>query len=332
MTKLGNTLLFFLLPITRLKNKLYRYLIPKHFPIAHKLAIIMTLLISSSMVLLGLVIVNNQTHLLEKQMDRFANTVIKQLADNSKELIMSDDVLSLMVIINNLNSQDNILGATIYSNEGKIISSSGINPKSSIQELQLQVKNAADKEKYSPLQWQTYTSTGKAIQATSYISPIIFQNIIAGHALITFSTSEIKNTISEMIRAIITATIIMIILGIFVSLHMGRRITKPLDSLMNASHEISGGNYHHHIVERRNDELGQLTDALNSMATGLLEKEKVESVFSQYISKSVAKKVMGNLEQVKLGGNYVNASVIFADIVGFTKLSENNPPEKWQQC
>jgi len=328
MTKLGNTLLFFLLPVSRLKNKLYRYLIPKHFPIAHKLAIIMTLLISSSMVLLGLVIVNNQTHLLEKQMDRFANTVIKQLADNSKELIMSDDVLSLMVIINNLNSQDNILGAIIYSNEGKVISSSGVNPKSSIQELQLQVKNAADKGKYSQLQWQTYTSTGKAIQATSYISPIIFQNIVAGHALITFSTSEIKNTISEMIRAIVTATIIMIILGIFVSLHMGRRITKPLDSLMNVSHEISEGNYHHHIVERRNDELGQLTDALNSMASGLLEKEKVESIFSQYISKSVAKKVMGNLEQVKLGGNYVNASVIFADIVGFTKLSENNPPEK----
>jgi len=328
MIKLGNTLLFFLSTISILKNKLYHYLTPKHFPVAYKLAMIMTLLISSGMILLGLVIVNNQTHLLEKQMDRFANTVIKQLADNSKELIMSDDVLSLMVTINNLHSQDNILGATIYSNEGKIISSSGVSPKGSINDLLKQVKDSVNKRKYRQLQWQTYTSTGQAVQATSYISPIVFQNIVAGHALITFSTSEIEHTISEMINAIITATIIMIILGIFVSLHMGRRITKPLDSLMNASHEISEGNYHHHIVERRNDELGKLTDALNSMASGLLEKEKVEGVFSQYISKSVAKKVMGNLEQVKLGGNYVNASVIFADIVGFTKLSENHPPEK----
>jgi len=328
MIKLGNTLLFFLSRISRMKNKLYHYLIPKHFPVAYKLAMIMTLLISSGMILLGLVIVNNQTHLLEKQMDRFANTVIKQLADNSKELIMSDDVLSLMVIINNLHSQDNILGATIYSNEGKTISSSGVSPKGSINDLLQQVKDTVDKRKYHQLQWQTYTSTGQAIQATSYISPIVFQNVVAGHALITFSTSEIEHTISEMINAILTATIIMIILGIFVSLHMGLRITKPLDSLMNASHEITEGNYHHHIVERRNDELGKLTDALNSMASGLLEKEKVENVFSQYISKSVAKKVMGNLEQVKLGGNYVNASVIFADIVGFTKLSENYPPEK----
>ena len=73
----------------------------------------MTLLISTGMILLGMVIVNNQTQLLHKQMNHFADTVVEQLADNSKELVMSDDILSLMVVISNLGAQDNILGAVI---------------------------------------------------------------------------------------------------------------------------------------------------------------------------------------------------------------------------
>jgi len=64
------------------------------------------------------------------------------------------------------------------------------------------------------------------------------------------------------------------------------------------------------------------------MADGLLEKTQVENAFSRYVSKSIAKEIMGNLEHVKLGGRHVEASVLFADIVGFTELSEMHPAEK----
>jgi adenylate cyclase len=131
-----------------------------------------------------------------------------------------------------------------------------------------------------------------------------------------------------MIQAIVAATIIMILLGIFVSLHMGRRISKPLHSLMDASREISNGNYKYQIKERRNDELGNLTEALNRMADGLLEKTQVENAFSRYVSKNIAKEIMGNLEHIQLGGHHVEGSVIFADIVGFTQLSEKHPAEE----
>lgn len=306
---------------------LYGRLIPKHFPIAYKLAVIMTLLISSGMILLGIVIVNNQTHLLQKQMNHFADTVVEQLADNSKELVMSDDILSLMVVISNLGAQDNILGAVIYSDDGKILASSGVIPSDEIYRLYNRSNEDENKKDHFQLQWKTNSAEGQDIGATSYITPIKFQNIVAGHALITFSTAEIEQTILEMIQAIIAATIIMILLGVFVSLHMGRRISKPLHSLMDASREISNGNYEYQIQERRNDELGNLTGALNRMADGLLEKTQVENAFSRYVSKNIAKEILGNLEHIHLGGNHVEGSVIFADIVGFTALSEKYPAE-----
>ncbi|MCW8899506.1 MAG: HAMP domain-containing protein [Gammaproteobacteria bacterium] len=328
MVNLRRFFTFYLARQARLKAYLYARLIPKHFPIAYKLAVIMTLLISSGMILLGMVIVSNQTSLLQKQMNHFADTVVEQLADNSKELVMSDDILSLMVVISNLGAQDNILGAVIYSDDGKILASSGIIPSDEIYRLYNRSSEDKNKKDHFQLQWKTQSIEGHTLGATSYITPIKFQNIVAGHALITFSTAEIEQTVLEMIQAIIAATIIMIILGVFVSLHMGRRISKPLHSLMDASREISNGNYQYQIKERRNDELGNLTEALNRMADGLLEKTQVENAFSRYVSKNIAKEIMGNLEHIQLGGHHVEGSVIFADIVGFTELSEKHPAEK----
>lgn len=328
MLNLRRILTFFQASKVRFITFILHRLTPKHFPIAYKLATIMTLLISSSMILLGMVIVNNQTQLLQKQMNHFADTVVEQLADNSKELVMSDDILSLMVVISNLGAQENILGAVIYSDDGQVIASSGVIPGDAIYRLYNRSNENQKKKDHFQLQWKTTTTEGLSVGATSYITPIKFQNIVAGHALVTFSTAEIEQTILEMIQAIIAATIIMILLGIFVSLHMGRRISKPLHSLMDASKEISNGNYEFQIKERRNDELGNLTDALNRMADGLLEKTQVENAFSRYVSKNIAKEIMGNLEHIKLGGHHVEGSVIFADIVGFTQLSEKYSAEE----
>ena len=328
MVKLRRILTFCFSPQARLKAFLRAHLVPNHFPIAYKLAIIMTLLISSGMIILGMFIVNNQTQLLHKQMNHFADTVVEQLADNSKELVMSDDILSLMVVISNLGAQDNILGAVIYAEDGQILASSGVIPSDEIYRLYNRSDENKNKKDHFQLHWKTNSETGQLVSAISYIVPIKFQNIVAGHALVTFSTSEIEQTILDMIQAIVVITIIMIILGVFVSLHMGRRISKPIHSLMDASREISNGNYKYQIKERRNDELGNLTEALNRMADGLLEKTQVENAFSRYVSKGVAKEIMGNLEHVHLGGHHVEGSVIFADIVGFTELSERYSGEE----
>ena len=199
MVNLHKLLIIYLAQQARFKAFLHSRLIPKHFPIAHKLAVIMTLLISSGMILLGFVIVKNQTHLLQKQMNHFADTVVEQLADNSKELVMSDDILSLMVVISNLGTQDNVLGAVIYSDDGQILASSGIIPSDAIYRLYNRSNENKDKKDQFRLQWKTNIDNGQSIGATSYITPIKFQNIVAGHALVTFSTAEIEQTILEMI-------------------------------------------------------------------------------------------------------------------------------------
>jgi adenylate cyclase len=309
----------------RLRRVIHNHF-PHYFPIAYKLALIITLLISSGMILLGLVIVTNQTQLLKTQMNEFGEAVVTQLAESSKELVLSDDLLSLMVVISNLGSNDSILGAVVYSDNGKILASSGARPTEDIINLYGQSKHISTNS-YT-VQWQSANESGERISALAFITPIRFQGVIAGHALVSFSEEALSESIQHTINAIAAATILMIILGIIIAFIMGDRLSRPIHRLMDASRAIGDGNFDYRIRERRNDEIGYLTSAFNDMAKGMLQKSQVENAFSRYVSPKVAKQILSNLDEIQLGGQHVQGTVLFADIVGFTSMSEKLPPDE----
>jgi len=307
------------LRLTRLRRRL-----PEQLTIAHKLALILTLLISTSMVLLGLVVTNNQTRLLTDQMNAFGKTVANQLAESSKELILSDDTLSLMVLIGSLTNNHNTLGTVIYNEDGNILASSGMTPSNDILALYHSARQL-DQTDYTT-EWTSNDKQGNALKVVSFIVPISFQKITIGHALVTFSKASLHEAIVQTIQAIIAATLLMIILGVFTAYYLGKRLTRPITDLMDASKAIKSGNYDFRMSETRNDEIGYLMGAFNTMASGLLEKTQVENAFSRFVSPTVAKQIMQNLDQVQLGGKHVNATAVFADIVGFTSIAEKLPP------
>ena len=52
------------------------------------------------------------------------------------------------------------------------------------------------------------------------------------------------------------------------------------------------------------------------------KKEKIQSAMGKYLSKDVMRNVVKNIDSVKLGGKRANVTVLFADIRGFTSISE----------
>jgi adenylate cyclase len=160
------------------------------------------------------------------------------------------------------------------------------------------------------------------------VQRVTFQDVTTGYTLVTFSQAEMSAFAYQAMRSIIVVTLLVILLGIGVAFSMGRRITQPIDRLVHASHAIGNGDYSFRFNESRKDELGQLMAAFNEMAQGMLEKSQVKSALSRYVSPSVAREILSNLDDVRLSGKRVDGSVIFADIKGFTSISENIRPEE----
>lgn len=308
-----------------LRKRLRPYL-PSHIPIAYKFALAITVLITLGMTLLGMLIVSNQTNLLRAQMNEFGQAVVRQLAESSQELILSDDLLSLRVLVNNLGSNEGVVGAAVYADDGERVARVGRTPGDQIGELYDRATGLPGAGQYVDDVW--HRPDGQRLEVVSFITPIRFQNVVAGHAVVTFARTAMAQALRDSIRAIIAATALMIVLAVITAFYIGRRLSQPIHDLMDVSEAIYKGDYHFPVGERRNDEIGRLMQSFNRMGKGLLEKSQVEAAFSRFVSTGVARQILQNLEEIKLGGQHVRGSVLFADIVGFTSMSEKLPPEE----
>ena len=303
-----------------------RLLIPPSLAVSTKLAISIGIMISIGMSLLGAAIIHNQTKLLNQQTHTYGRTVVDQMAQAAKEPLLANDSLLLDILTYNLAAAENVLGTAIYSTEYKIISSSGRNPFEAYAPFSNQEKKHLNGSQ-NILEWEWKYSPSGSLDAVSFFSPVRFRDVILGYALISYSREAMTQAKYESVRSIVVATIVLIILGIVMSYLLGRRLTRPLDSLMNASRAMELGQYDYRIKDARKDEIGHLMNSFNLMAQGMLEKSQVVDAFSRHVPPNVTKEIINNLEPVELDGKHVVGSVMFVDIVGFTAKSEAMTPQ-----
>lgn len=290
-------------------------------PIAYRFSLAIALVICVGMGLLGTVIIGNQMKVAQSQIESFGHTIVGQLAESAKEPILANDILALEVLAKSTVSNSTVLGTAIFSTEGIALTHTGVTPFDAGAPLAGSARMFLKSIPYN-FHWEWAESPIGPVKAISFIGPVHFQDVTAGYVLITFSRSMLDQSLQDSVRAIATATVLFILLGILTSYFLGRHLSRPINHLMDASQAIQEGRYQYRIPERRGDEIGHLITAFNSMAEGLLQKAQVEAAFSRFVSGQVAKEILSNLDQVQLGGKHVVGSVVFADLVGYTSLSE----------
>lgn len=306
-------------------GRLWQNLQPQHFPIAYKLALVIALVITVGMSLLGMAVVDNQTRLLRQQMNHFGQALISQMAETVKEPLLAGDTLTLSLAVGSMMRHGGVRGAVIYNEELVPLVSEGLAPAPS--HLRQMVQQAAANDRITTVEWRALPQ-GHPTDAIAFFTPIEVRELVTGYVLLTFDHSQLSQAQRDTLRAVTTATLLMVLLGAVAAILLGQRLSRPINDLMDASLQISRGNYSFRFAERRNDEIGTLMQAFNTMSDGLLRKEQVEQIFSRYVSPKVAREVLSDLDQVQLGGQHVEASVLFADIAGFTALSERLSPQE----
>jgi adenylate cyclase len=297
-------------------------------PLAYKLSFFITVLVVSCMSLLGIILIQQQSQQVQEQIIEQGTTLARLMAQAVKEPLLAEDALALDTTTSSFAKGSSVLGAAISSLQGDIISKAGILHEEKNPETRNYLKQAI-KSGYSSHIWEWRSLHGNNRHGVmTFIQPVTYQEVTAGYAQVSFSQSGMRESAARALQAIIAATVLIIALGIGMAFALGRRITQPIDRLVNASRAIGQGDYSFRFRERRKDELGLLMEAFNEMAQGMLEKTQVKSALSRYVSAGVAREILSNLDHVGLSGKRVEGSVLFADIKGFTQIAENMRPEE----
>ena len=119
-------------------------------------------------------------------------------------------------------------------------------------------------------------------------------------------------------------SVLALAVATLVALWIARGVSQPVLQLAEHTRHIASGDYARRIELHRVDELGQLANAFNEMSAGLAERDLVRDLLDKNVSPEVAAQLMR--DGAALGGEEREVTILFADLRGFTTLSEKLAP------
>ena len=124
----------------------------------------------------------------------------------------------------------------------------------------------------------------------------------------------------------IAATTSTVLLGLAVAALITNRLSRPVRSLATAMHDVQQGNLNIQLPVNSTDEVGRLTGAFNFFVQELRSKERMKQTFGKYIDPRILDQVLAEGGEEAVASGRRDMTVLFADLVGFTGLSEKLTP------
>lgn len=106
---------------------------------------------------------------------------------------------------------------------------------------------------------------------------------------------------------------------------IARSVARPVRKLAAAMQRVERNDLSVQAAVTSVDEVGRLAAGFNRMVAGLREAEFVRDTFGRYVSAQVRDEILSG--GVVLGGELRTVTVLFADVRGFTALSERLEPQ-----
>ncbi|OWJ98482.1 histidine kinase [Pseudomonas sp. A46] len=172
----------------------------RRVPIALRIASHSLLLVALALVIYAWVMGMQFKQAMQQQADALGQSLTAQTAASATELLVSNDILSLNVLLNNLVKNPLVAHAAIYSVDNRILAEAGSRPK------------------------QGLLGETEGL----YSTPITFQEVIAGHLRLSLDMEQFQQPMTISLQSMGLLSLILLALTLSLSLRLGRHISTPL--------------------------------------------------------------------------------------------------------
>jgi uncharacterized membrane protein affecting hemolysin expression len=182
---------------------IFRALRHRRAPIALRIASQNIFLVAVALVIYAVIMSLQFKHAMHEQADALGQSLTTQTAMSATELLVSNDILSLNVLLGNLVKNPLVAHAAIYSADSRIIAEAGQRPKNGL-------LGPAD---------------------GLYETKLSFQDVTAGNLRISLDMTQFQQPLTLSLQSMAILAGILLALALVLSLRLGRNIALPLMQL-----------------------------------------------------------------------------------------------------
>jgi class 3 adenylate cyclase/HAMP domain-containing protein len=189
--------------------------------------------------------------------------------------------------------------------------------------------------------------------------------VLAAYATVTpsgwfvFVEQPLAEAFAPLYASIVRSTVLLLVglaVSVLVSLLFARKMVAPIQAVQAGAAKIGAGGLDHRIEVRTGDELQDLADQVNLMASQLQESyaslearnaelatalenltesmkkvellEQIKGELAKFVPESVNRLLEQHPDARELEKREADVSVLFLDVEGYTRLSEQLPPQR----
>ena len=245
----------------------------------------------------------------EAEIERSAVALAKNLAQDAKIALLEQDALALDALVRNAGSERGIVAAQLVKQDGRVVAA--LEPAF----VGIPVPLTESFEDGIHLERR-----GEMLRVRA---SIVWSNVPIGEAQLDVDLERLvepilRETRIQLAWVALAVTAFGVVAGLgFVALLVG-----PLRRLRAGVERLSAGDLAARVPPTSRDEVGELTAAFNEMGESLQQKARIQRAFGRYASDYVLQTLLESPEGSELAGAERDVTILFADIRGFTRLSE----------
>jgi len=291
-------------------------------PLKLKLSLLITSLLALTVVLVSTFLLRQQQRTLTAEITKRGLTIAQNLADSAKNPVLTEDELTLNLLVKDAMKDDDVAYVAIVDENGKVLAHSEVGLVGRPFE-----RAAGLKPLGSGMLVQTYEVAGKG-DLLDFSAPLTFRNITVGALYLGFSQGSIAAALQKARNNAILISLGMVMIGIGGAVALASFLSAPILKLMEGTRAVAAGNFAVSLPVPSRDEIGDLTQSFNQMAQSLREKDLIKRAFTRYVAREVVDEILKDPENLVLTGERRDVTVLFCDIRGFTSTSEKLTPEE----
>lgn len=179
---------------------LFNALRQRRIPLALRIASHSLLLVVMALLIYTWVMGMQFRQAMQQQADALGQSLTVQTAASATELLVSNDILSLNVLLSNLVRNPLVAHAAIYSVDNRVLAEAGTRPS------------------------QALLGETEGL----YSTPITFQEVIAGHLRLSLDMQQFQQPMTISLQSMGILSLILLALSLSLSLRLGRHLSLPL--------------------------------------------------------------------------------------------------------